>query len=560
MSTPATITDTRIPVRSPAHGMRTTIKLIGAAIRDGKGYLPIRNYAASLATRAKPKDYLGQVKEVYNDFLKRWRYVRDPNGLETVARSPKALHQLVMGFNGGVGQGLGAGDCDDAAAAMGALLESVGFPVRLTTTAPPGARGRLFSHVFVQTKIPGRPGWLTVDPVGYPRHQLGWIQPHSRIAFWDLRGNLLGARGVDERTLTMGRLNDSETEGDEMLGDEFAQHDWRDFGFAGSEYIEDTGAPLPWDQVALKNFGSAIDMLGYIPNANHLAIEVDEDNEIDESGRVRTPMLELSADDYRYMEAVHFPYDGMMALGDDGAVYEYDGLAGFFKKLFKKAKRAVKKASRRVKKAVKSVHARVRKTIRSVLKKTKFGRWIIKIGDKIRSIAMKIVRPLMKMVGKWAGKLAPIAAMIPGYGTAVAGALVAAGKIAKVMQKFDAKLVQGLTKKGKKSKVRRLKLKNAKKLGKMKKALVKEAKKLKGKKSKAQIRAMAKALKKAKGGEGKGGFPKGIKVRKRGRGKRDSRHLKAGTREHAAAIKAHGVRRGIRRRRPSVRRPTRRAA
>jgi hypothetical protein len=540
--------------------MKTTIKLIGGAITDGKGYLPIRNYAASMATRARPKDYFGQVREVYNDFLKRWRYVRDPNGLETVARSPRALYQLVLGFNGGVGENLGAGDCDDAAAAMGALLESIGFPVRLATTAPLNARGRLFSHVFVQTEIPGRPGWLTVDPVGYPNHDLGWIQPHSRIAYWDLNGNLIAAHGIDARTLNMGCLNGPEEKGDQMLGQDFKQHDWRDFGFAGSEYIEDTGEPLPWDETVLKDFGSSIDIMGYMPDANHLAIEVDEDNEIDGLGNVRTPMLELSEDDYKYMNVVKFPYNGMMALGDDGAVYEYDGLNGFFKKLFKKAKKAVKKVAGKVKKGVMAIHNKVKGTIRAVLKKTKFGRWIIKIGDKIRSIAMKIVRPLMKVVGKWAGKLAPIAAMIPGYGTAIAGALVAAGKIAKVMQKFDATLVQGMGKKGKKSKVRRLKMKDAKKLGKMKKALQREAKKMKRDRSPERIKKLAAALKRAKGGEGKAGLPKGIKVKKKGRRKRDDRHLKAGTSEHAAAIKAHGVRRAIRKPRPRVRATQRRAA
>jgi hypothetical protein len=45
----------------------------------------------------------------------------------------------------------------------------------------------------------------------------------------------------------------------------------------------------------------------------------------------------------------------------------------------------------------------------------------------------------MKFVGKYASKLAPIAALIPGYGTAIAGALYTAGKIAKVMQQFDVK-------------------------------------------------------------------------------------------------------------------------
>jgi hypothetical protein len=157
-------------------------------------------------------------------------------------------------------------------------------------------------------------------------------------------------------------------------------------------------------------------------------------------------MLELSLDDYQYMAQNGRPYDGMLALGDTGEPYVYDGLSGWFKKVFKKIKKGVKKVARKIKSGVKKL-----------LKKTKFGRWLIKVGGKIKKIAMKIVRPLVKFVGKYAAKLAPIAAMIPGYGTAIAGALMAAGKIANLMQKY------GVLTTGKKGKVRTLKVKNPKK-------------------------------------------------------------------------------------------------
>jgi hypothetical protein len=143
----------------------------------------------------------------------------------------------------------------------------------------------------------------------------------------------------------------------------------------------------------------------------------------------RTPMIELEPKDYRWVQVMKKPYDGMLGLGDDGTIYEYDGFSGFFKKLFKKAKKAVKKVARRV-----------RKGVRKVLKKIPGGKYLIKLGQKVYRTASKFVKPLLKIVGKYAAKVAPIAALIPGYGPAIAGALYTAGKVAKLMTAYGVKL------------------------------------------------------------------------------------------------------------------------
>lgn len=245
--------------------------------------------------------------------------------------------------------------------------------------------------------------------------------------------------------------------------------DWEDMGFAG--VTDDGEEPMEWSAVGLSDWGwmkgpngrvSTVASHGIIPGEmlGGLAVEVDEDDEW-APGVVRTPMLELALDDYVYMNQNGKPYDGMLGLSDTGEVYAYDGSLGFFKKLFKRVKKRVKKVARRVKKGIKKV-----------LKKSRFGRALLKIGGKIRKIAMKIVRPLMKFVGKFAAKLAPIAAMIPGYGTAVAGALMAAGKVANVMKKW------GVSTKGKPGKVRGLKFKNPKAIKAFRKDLANQAAKM----------------------------------------------------------------------------------
>lgn len=176
--------------------MRETVRLIGKAIRNGSTYLPLRNHAASLASLAPPKNYLGQVANIYFDAVKRWRYVKDPVSKEYLSYTPEVLTNLVLGLDGvGAGRGFGVGDCDCIASAIGAELEAIGMPTRIAITAPRNAPpGPMFGHVFVQAKIP-KIGWITVDPVLHPHRKFGATPYHSRIAFFNLNGDLLGYRG-----------------------------------------------------------------------------------------------------------------------------------------------------------------------------------------------------------------------------------------------------------------------------------------------------------------------------------------------------------------------------
>jgi hypothetical protein len=282
-----------------------------------------------------------------------------------------------------------------------------------------------------------------------------------------------------------------------MLGNNFGENieNWGNYGFGAAEQEMGFGQPVEWGNIGLSNWGwlptrdgnrvSAVGMYGIIDGAQlgGLCLEVDDSDTwgYTESGQplVRTPMIELSLGDYQYMQQNGVPYDGMLALGDTGDVYQYSGLGGFFKKLFKRVKGAIGK-----------VRSKIKKGIRKLLKKSKFGRMLLKVGDKIKKIAMKIVGPLMKFVGKWAGKLAPIAAMIPGYGTAVAAALTVAGKVAKVMQKF------GVKTHGAKGSVRTLKLEDPKQLPAFRAELAAEAAKMKqmAKTDPAKFKEMATSL------------------------------------------------------------------
>lgn len=433
--------------------MRETIRLIGSAIRAGSRHFPTRNLAASWATRAGPKDYLGQAASIYNNFLRRWRYVKDPLTRELVTASPEASFRLVMAGDGkGVGSGKGAGDCDCATVALGSLYESVGFPVRIATVAKPSSPpGQLMDHVYPEVKIP-KIGWVPADPVLHPRGGFGDTPPASRKVIYSIEGDVLEYSGnlgnLGQEGFTPMQTPEIWTRpGFRAYGEDYSSH------FFGAQ---DDGIPLqPWETVGLDKFGFLAPQMGDMDT--NIPVEVGPEQTMFYNGLARTPMIELSPSDYGYLNINRGqPYDGMMGLGDDGETYVYDGLGGFFKRLFRRVKRGFKKIKRKVKRVIKKVRGgirkvikkgisvvrkvggRIRKGIRSVVKRLPGGKALIKIAGKIRKVAMKVVRPVSKVVGKWAGKLAPIARFIPGYGPAISAGLRVAGRVARTFNKYDA--------------------------------------------------------------------------------------------------------------------------
>ena len=223
-----------------------------------------------------------------------------------------------------------------------------------------------------------------------------------------------------------------------------------------------------------------------------------------------------------------------MALGDDGDIYQFQRMPGyqnlgFFKKIFRAVGRGIKKG-------VKWVGSKAKKLI----SKLPGGKYLIRLYDKAHKVAMKIVKPLAKIVGKAAGPLSKVAAFIPGYGPVVAGALHKAGRIAKVLEKT------GVTrdKKGKP------KFKSDKQAKRFKRELKREAermkRKMKGKKKKKIEARMKKKLKRKLEAKLRrefekkyGGKPRAISPvapRKPSRGKL----LKAGTTQHMAYLEGLG--------------------
>jgi hypothetical protein len=405
----ATLRARRFRPSNVADQLNTTIRLIGQGIKEASTDPAIRFHAAQLATRAPWKDYHGQLRELYDDFLTRWTYVKDPLGQEALQLG-RAAWLLTMGAGT---PGKGYGDCDDATIAIAGMARAIGLAPRIVIMAPPG-RPRTPTHVYPEVLIPGR-GWIPVDPVARPKVPFGRAAPAAWRRRFDLDGREINCprKGVIAMRGFRG-LAEADIEA-------WPDHDLALYGLAGTP---DDGIALSnWNDEIVSGFGAYIETAGYIENPGFLA-EVDP---ITADGLAITPILELSLDDYNYVQQYGEPYEGMTAIGDDGSVYQYqigpDGI-GFFKKLFRAGRKLVRKVVKGAKK---------------IIKKLPGGKYLVKLHDKAMKFAKKLVKPLAKFVGPLARKLAPIAALVPGYGTAIAAALHTTGTLSKLLEKHGVK-------------------------------------------------------------------------------------------------------------------------
>lgn len=405
--------------------------------------------------------------------------MRDPLGTELVVTSGPALMGLVLGDNSPTG--LGVGDCDEACTFLGAAARSIGFPVRIVTSIGPGKRN--FSHVYPEIQV-DRLGWIPFDAVVFPRAGFGEEPRATFRQRWTLEGVPINTEGARP-----------------MLGEAESMYDYglENYGLAGTDGAE----PDDWATYGLLGFGSLAGEMGILPGLGLLA-EVEED-EI--TGLARTPMIEVNPSDFRYLQTYGAPYHGMLALGDDGSVYQYDGLNGFFSKIFSGAKGLVKGAL---------------KVGRKIISKLPGGKYLIKLHDKLHGVAMKLIKPLAKIVPpSLVKKVAGVAAIIPGYGPVISAALYTGGEVLQMAKKYGVHQ----DKKG------GFKFKHPKQFSKFQAAL----------KAKAEHERKTKTLRKkhaAKVAKAHKGKVKGKKERKAVK----PGHLPAGTAQALAAMRAWGMR------------------
>jgi hypothetical protein len=130
-----------------------------ALIREGAKDFYVRQKAIDILLEkgVKAKDYVGEIRALFEWVQRNIRYTKDPFRLEVLHSARRMLE-------------LRAGDCDDMSILLGAMLEAIGHPVRLALAGPDPLRPRLFTHVYLEVYYKGR--WIPLDPT--MPHPMGW--------------------------------------------------------------------------------------------------------------------------------------------------------------------------------------------------------------------------------------------------------------------------------------------------------------------------------------------------------------------------------------------------
>lgn len=148
-------------------GTRATLELMRRLADAGSRDVRVREQAIGIVRRARvaAHDFDGELKAVFEWVRDRVRYTRDPAGVEALQAPHRTLALL-------------AGDCDDMAMLLVALLRAIGHRAQLAFRAIGTDRRnpRRLSHVYVVARESGRE--VALDPT-VPGTPLGWFYPNA---------------------------------------------------------------------------------------------------------------------------------------------------------------------------------------------------------------------------------------------------------------------------------------------------------------------------------------------------------------------------------------------
>ena len=174
-----------------ALGTQKTVEHVQALIRAGAKDFYVRQKSIDivLEKQVKPKDYLGEIKALFEWVQQHIRYTKDTFQVEVLHSARRMLE-------------LRAGDCDDMAILLGAMLEAIGHPVRLALSGPNPLRQDLFTHIYLEVFHKGR--WIPLDAtMPYP---MGWAPSTmvKKIVAIERRSNMMAEdmelRGIGAET------------------------------------------------------------------------------------------------------------------------------------------------------------------------------------------------------------------------------------------------------------------------------------------------------------------------------------------------------------------------
>jgi hypothetical protein len=132
-----------------------TVTVIIKLIKDSRYVPEVRYSIEDLFTNIPEKDYMSEIKRLYEYVRDNMRYTRDISNIEYVKTPYRHIKDIEE-------RGLTFGDCDDHTVLLGALLFNAGYTIRIVITKnTPNATG--FHHIYLHVNIPMTSGWICLD-------------------------------------------------------------------------------------------------------------------------------------------------------------------------------------------------------------------------------------------------------------------------------------------------------------------------------------------------------------------------------------------------------------
>lgn len=190
--------------------VRSTIAKMAKLAADASTTFPIRNLATRIVHDVPSKQYALECAVLYRWVRDNIRYRKDPTRVEWLQTPERTVKER-------------AGDCDDQATLLAALIQSLGHETRFRTV---GRTRDVQAHVAVEALVNGN--WLSVDPVleppatsNAPRADLGRFAQRAPGAdiHWSSEGRMLSGTQRARRRRRRGGLSGPVTARERTLWD-----------------------------------------------------------------------------------------------------------------------------------------------------------------------------------------------------------------------------------------------------------------------------------------------------------------------------------------------------
>lgn len=151
----------KLPIPKGKEGVKKTLQTMAALAINGSRSAEIIVKAREIIANVPVANQFLETKSLYYWVKQNIRYVKDPVQAEMVTQPQRTLI-------------IKSADCDCIATLLGALLLSIGIPIRFIAIKP--INRDYYAHVFVEAQI--KSDWIPADPT-FVKGTLGNIIPHK---------------------------------------------------------------------------------------------------------------------------------------------------------------------------------------------------------------------------------------------------------------------------------------------------------------------------------------------------------------------------------------------